>query len=444
MSAADNIPTFNLKAVLQETGLKPDTLRAWERRYGLPQPRRSTGGHRLYSQRDIEIIKWLTDRQGEGLSISRAVKLWRSIEAQGHDPLQTIDTGSAEASDLAIALPKGAGPTELREAWKSACLSYDERRAEQILSQAFALHSVETVCLELLQRGLAELGEGWYRGEVTVQQEHFASELAMRRLEALLTATPPPTRPHRILMGCPPQEEHIFSPLLLTLFLRRRGLGILYLGSNVPVARLGSAIETAKPQVVILSAQQLHTAASLLEVAHFLQEQDIPLAYGGSVFNLLPDLRDRIPGYFLGERIQDAPSVVEQVVSSPPPLPTVKAASEEYRKALHHYRERQGLIDTQMWQSMQSTGTTYDHLNTANAHWGLNITSALSLGYMEFLGADIEWARGLPSYHGLPGELLNRYLENYYQAAKTHLDERGAPVVNWLARLCEACSGLPS
>ena len=52
-------PAFNLKVVLKETGLGADTLRAWERRYGLPVPNRSAGGHRLYSQSDIETIKWL-------------------------------------------------------------------------------------------------------------------------------------------------------------------------------------------------------------------------------------------------------------------------------------------------------------------------------------------------------------------------------------------------
>ena len=68
-------PAFNLKVVLKETGLAADTLRAWERRYGLPAPNRTAGGHRLYSQRDIETIKWLMKRQEEGLSISRAVEI---------------------------------------------------------------------------------------------------------------------------------------------------------------------------------------------------------------------------------------------------------------------------------------------------------------------------------------------------------------------------------
>ena len=79
-------PRFNLKAVVQQTGLKPDTLRAWERRYGLPTPERSSGGHRLYSKHDVDTLKWLIARQREGLSIKRAVELWRQVESEGRDP----------------------------------------------------------------------------------------------------------------------------------------------------------------------------------------------------------------------------------------------------------------------------------------------------------------------------------------------------------------------
>ena len=78
-------PYFNLKAVVQQTGLKPDTLRAWERRYGLPTPERSAGGHRLYTRHDMDTIKWLRARQREGLSIKRAVDLWRQLESKGQD-----------------------------------------------------------------------------------------------------------------------------------------------------------------------------------------------------------------------------------------------------------------------------------------------------------------------------------------------------------------------
>ena len=63
MAGTSKTPAYNLKVVVRETGIKPDTLRSWERRYGLPKPQRTPGRHRLYSQYDIEMIKWLMERQ---------------------------------------------------------------------------------------------------------------------------------------------------------------------------------------------------------------------------------------------------------------------------------------------------------------------------------------------------------------------------------------------
>ena len=82
-------PRYNINLVVRETGIKADTLRAWERRYKLPQPARSAGGHRLFSDYDIEMIKWLLARQAEGLRINLAVELWRELEANGEDPLDS-------------------------------------------------------------------------------------------------------------------------------------------------------------------------------------------------------------------------------------------------------------------------------------------------------------------------------------------------------------------
>jgi hypothetical protein len=301
------------------------------------------------------------------------------------------------------------------------------------MSQAFALFPAEVVCLELLQKGLSEVGEGWYRGEVSVQQEHFTSELAVRRLEALLAATSPSTRPERVLIACPPNEEHTFSPLLLALFLRRRGWDVLYLGANVPLWRLEETMNTTQPRLVIMPAQQLHTAATLLEAGRLLQEQRVPLAFGGLVFNLLPALRERIPGYFLGERLEGASQAVEQALFAPPPA--VPAASWAYEQALTHYRERQAFIEAHVLQTLAEEDIPYGYLSIANANLSSNITAALRLGDVNFVGVDIEWVAGLLSNYRLPGTMLRRYLEVYYQAATTHLDQRSAMIIDWLARV---------
>ena len=160
----NQIPAFNLKVVIKQTGLKADTLRAWERRYGLPKPGRSAGKHRLYSQRDIDTIKWLNARQGEGMSISNAVELWLNLEAEGSDPLLMTEYGSPLTAAAPVPPTGGRGLDELKASWVSACCAFDESSSARILSEAFALYTVEEVCLRLILNGMRQVGQGWYEG----------------------------------------------------------------------------------------------------------------------------------------------------------------------------------------------------------------------------------------------------------------------------------------
>jgi MerR family transcriptional regulator, light-induced transcriptional regulator len=426
-------PTFNLKAVIKETGLKPDTLRAWERRYGLPQPDRTGSGHRLYSQRDIDTIKWLIERQNEGLSIGRAVDLWRMQETEGQDPLLTNPPSGSIPSQSPISM--GETVVELRQAWIEACLNFDETRAEHILTQAFAFYPPEIVCLELLQKGIAEIGQKWYQGEATVQQEHFSSALGIRRLETLVGATPPPSRSGRILTGCPSGELHTFSLLLATLLLRRRGWETIYLGANVPLEHLEKTLKLVKPHLVILASQQLHSAASLLEAAQLLQQEQIILGFGGRIFNTTPPLRERIPGYFLGEGLDQLPKQVEKLFSLPYRLEKAKPLSVPYRKALAHYQEKRGMIEAAVWEQVNVHNGHQALLSTWHQELAANIMAALTLDDMALLGNEISWGKDFLVNHALPETTLSHYLKAYQQAAGVHLDERGQPILEGLAQL---------
>lgn len=423
---------FNLKAVVQQTGIKPDTLRAWERRYGLPMPERSSGGHRLYSRRDIRTLQWLTARQDEGLSIKRAVQLWRQIEAEGQDPLQvrarpaTLPAPIAEAGGQAVA--------QLRRDWVAACLAFDEQRAERILAQAFALYPPEVVGTDLLQKGIADIGEGWYHGQVTVQQEHFASALAIRRLEALVMMSPSPTRRGRILAACPPEENHVFGLLLFSFLLRRQGWDVLYLGASVPTEQLVPTVIETQPQLVVSAAQRLHTAATLLSMAQLLRQEGLPLAYGGAIFNRLPSLRSRIPGHFLGEQLGLAPQVVEILMASPPPLPPGESAPPDCYQAREHYLARRGFIEALLAQDGSLRAIPPDHLRIANRELAQHIQAALTLGDMSWINAEINWLGGMMDDRHLPDESLRLYLQAYHRAAREYLAEPGGPILDWLGK----------
>jgi hypothetical protein len=222
---------------------------------------------------------------------------------------------------------------------------------------------------------------------------------------------------------------------MLTFLLKQRGWKVVYLGARVPAARMEKTIAAVRPNLVILTAQHLSTATTLFEVAQLLQHEQVSLAYGGRIFNLVPTLRQRIPGHFLGERLETAPQNVEQLLSTSPPLPGVDAISEEYHRALAHFRERQTLLEAEMWGRVEWLGLSSAHFSIANEALASNITAALALGDMNYLCTDIKWVAGLLENHQIPGELLSNYLNAYYEAAQVHLDARGRPVLDWLATL---------
>ena len=425
---SDEAPTFNLKAVVRETGLKPDTIRAWERRYGLPHPKRTAGGHRLYSQRDINLLKWMNARQHEGLSASRIAALWRSLEAAGTDPLQAAATPAAAPIGEVGELPG------LRREWIYACEQFDETRAEQIAAQAFALFPLDSVVIDLLLRGLAEIGERWYQGATTVQQEHFASMLVLRRLQALILACPAPSRPERIVLACPPEEQHIVSTQAINLLLRRQGWEVIDLGANVPLDRLEMMLKTLHPHLLIASVQHLPTAQTLRTMSELVIQLEVPLAFGGGVFNRHPTLRRHITGHFLGEKLSDIAARVQRILQAPWPVPGGAAPTPECLAAAEQYSERLPQIEADVLQQFTPVMRAPIQQAGANAYLALYIKAALKLGDIDLLATDLEWIRGLIAAHHLPDAILRTYLQAYLAAAQQQLDQRGTVIIDWLQR----------
>jgi MerR family transcriptional regulator, light-induced transcriptional regulator len=432
MTTINQTPVYNLKAVLRETGLTADVLRAWERRYGLPKPERTRGGQRLYSQYDISLVKWLRARQEDGLSISRAVERWKETVEAGHDPLVDYPLIGSPL----IPQPLAASNTQveiLQHRWLEACLAFDEPAADQALNQAFSLYPVEAVCTEFIQHGLSLIGDRWYHGETSVQQEHFASALATRRLETLIASTPPSTRMQTVLIGCPPGEFHTFPALLLTLFLRRRGLKLVYLGADVPAGSLVDTILVVRPDLVVLSAQRLSTAASLSRLAAQLQVRGIQTAYGGWVFNRAPSLRERIPAHFLGETIETALDSIDLLSVHPLPAPEVSVVPVPLASASRTFCRKRALIEAEVFASMQAQNLSTELLSMANNYLSADLTAALELGDPSGLAMDIEWIRNQMSVQNISTALLSAHLNAYQRAVRKLFGDESNVINAWFA-----------
>lgn len=419
-------PLYNLKVVVSETGVKPETLRAWERRYGFPKPQRTPGGHRLYTFRDIRTIIWLSERQKEGMSISRAVELWNSLEQSGQDPLH------AESLSQSFPASDRTSLEFLRQEWVNACLNFDEQSGEKVLTQAFSISPPELVCFEVLQKGLAEIGQGWFKGDVTVQQEHFATSQGIKRLHTLINATPSPTREGMILAVCPAGESHEFGLLLTTLLLRRQGWEVVYLGANVPLFRLETAIQKVRPSLVIALAQTLVAANSLGELGKYLDQFKIPLAYGGGIFTAIPYLNKRIPGYYLGDTVEGSTKVVEKIMRGTKDSISYQPIQPEYQQTLRDYRENKSLIEAAVMKTLITSGESSSKSEEVCDFILQHVEAALSLGDIECLEWPLTWVEELISNYGDTGDLYKNAISAFVPSVDKLMSEKGVIITDYL------------
>jgi methanogenic corrinoid protein MtbC1 len=428
-------PLFNLSVVLQETGIKADTLRAWERRYQLPTPSRTEGGHRLFSAYDIETIKWLLARQNEGLRISQAVDYWRDLIAAGTDPLAS-QTRQSAAKPILPAVDNHRQPLPaLTRLWIDSALNFDEENAERVLDEAFARFPWEAVCTNLIAQGLSEIGDRWYSGEVTVQQEHFASELVVKKLQALTATAPPHYHSQKVLISCPPGEFHAISPLMINMLLRYRGWETIYLGANVPDNQLLDALDKIQPALVIMTAARLTTSASLLETSKILQSRGIPLAFGGNVFSIIPELVEKIPGTYLGTDLGQSESKIESLLSAPE-TPLIKTAPPNpYLALLNEFRDKLARLENRTMQAITEEGASklpHTILADANNFLFEDILAALTLGDLNHLRPNMEWIKGLLDTHEYDRKDFTQYIQSLIEVSETELSNKAQPLLAWL------------
>jgi MerR family transcriptional regulator, light-induced transcriptional regulator len=231
----------------RRTGASPELLRAWERRYGLLRPTRSPGGFRLYTASDEERIRRMREYLARGAAAAEAARL--AIDAEA--PLQGAETSTPAVlapETTATATPLEAAADELA----GALDRFDEEHAHAALDRLLAAYRIETILRDLLVPYLHDLGERWAHGEVSVAQEHFASNLLRGRLLGLARGWGQGHGPTAVL-ACLPGEQHDLGLIAFGITLYRRGWRIIYLGPDTPIASIRQATESIAPDLVVLA-----------------------------------------------------------------------------------------------------------------------------------------------------------------------------------------------
>lgn len=329
-------PLYNIKAVVQATGISPSTLRAWERRYNIARPERSESGYRLYSERDVAVIRWLKAQVDAGMSISQAVSWFDKILAEAGEAERAIlpTPGSGAALTAGVdALPdmrhytQSQGVRDLKTFQQElirVLSCFDEEAAEQVIAEAFSLYTVEQVGEKLFQPVLLEISERRRQGSIGITIEHFAGSYLTQRLCALLRATPSNKSGPLIWVGCAHTQTYDACALLISIYLRRSGYHVKYLGQHLPTEEedVREFIQDARryqPALILLSACTGQAAAQIGQLSlRLTQSAYLPAAvgYGGAIYARHPELRAKTAGVFVGAEINELLENIDQLLAS--------------------------------------------------------------------------------------------------------------------------------
>jgi DNA-binding transcriptional MerR regulator len=219
----------------RRSGVSPELLRAWERRYGLLRPMRSSGGLRLYSSEDLGRVRLMQQHMTQGLAAREAAALAARVTVGEQLGTSAFDPRSARA--------------ELSR----ATATFDEPGVQAVIDALLAVATVDALLSEVIVPYLHDLGERWERDQVSVAHEHFASNLLRGRLLGLARGWGRGTG-RRALLACPPGERHDLGLIAFGLALRERGWRIDYLGADTPTDSITEAARTIEPALLVLSA----------------------------------------------------------------------------------------------------------------------------------------------------------------------------------------------
>ncbi len=257
---------LRIGAMARRTGVSPALLRAWEQRYGLLRPARSEGGFRLYSEEDEWRVR-LTKQLIEG-GLSTAQAAHRALTSAADGPLTPAPSDERLVEDLASGL-------------RESLDAMDGENAHRIIDRLLASMSVEGALADVVLPYLRGLGERWAAGELSVAQEHFASNLIRGRLLGISrdwAAGYGPT----VILACPPGEAHDLGLIVFGIGMSRHGWRVIFLGADTPLATIETAARSSRAALTVLAVtdpERVHEQAAAIGALAEL----MPVVVGGNI-----------------------------------------------------------------------------------------------------------------------------------------------------------------
>jgi DNA-binding transcriptional MerR regulator/methylmalonyl-CoA mutase cobalamin-binding subunit len=234
-------PRHPIRIVAERTGLTPEVLRSWERRYQVVSPGRGSGGHRLYSDADIQRLSLLAKVAARGRGVATSAAL----------PLEELARIVAEDGELGR--PEAATAADCRAEAMEAVESLSPVPLRAALRRGLLTLGAIPFLDELLGPLLTEIGEAWEGGRIGVAHEHAASVTISQLLGWMIEELAPSGGGPQLVLATTSGERHGLGAQMAGAAAALDGWRVTWVGSDLPAGQIVAAAERHRAEVVGLS-----------------------------------------------------------------------------------------------------------------------------------------------------------------------------------------------
>jgi len=245
----ENTPRHPIQVVSRRTGLSPDVIRVWERRYGVVKPQRNELARRYYSDADVKRLLLLRRVTQSGRRIGDVAELDNSALA-----------AMAEEDQAAVAQSGSSGFTSKDKGVNSHCSACLEavHNMDRITLNAALKHAAVSVSLpvlldEVIAPLVKEIGLQWSNGELRIYNEHLATSQIIAFLQTLLSTSNINEDGPVLLVTTPLGQSHEIGALLTAVSAGIEGWNVIYLGPNTPAVEISAASLKTRARAIALS-----------------------------------------------------------------------------------------------------------------------------------------------------------------------------------------------
>lgn len=252
--------SYSIKDLEHLSGIKAHTLRIWEQRYNLINPKRTGTNIRYYDHNDLKLVLNVSLLKDHGYKISNIAKM--SLEEM-HEEVKRVSDKPSGFADQIYALTL-------------SMIDLDEARFEKIISTNSLKLGFERTMLNIIYPFLSKIGIMWITDSINPAQEHFISNLIRQKvivaIDGQFNSAESMEGARKYMLFLPQGELHELSLLFASYLIQARKNSVIYLGQNMPMDDLRAVYNIHKPDYLLTVVTSKPSGASAQEYVSTLSE----------------------------------------------------------------------------------------------------------------------------------------------------------------------------